>query len=527
MNKYLKFFIMFLFFILFSYFFTCYYVSKETPFYKCDFVEQNLFWFDYSELLKENFLLFFENLKNDLYNLNRNPFSILPLIPFSFFIHGFRLQFIMLVEIFYMFPVMLLTLYLFNKYFISGKQISNSIKTIIVSSVFLCPALWSSVIKGIPDIFGMIPILICWLLYFKYEFNKKLPAKVFLLFSVLIYISFLARRWYSVVILSLFISMIIENIITAVKSDDKFKQLGYTIFHLSVSSLIFFILAFFIQGGYFRRILESELNERAMYSSISIINDVLIDYTGIFVLITGLIGVCFYYKNKLVRFTAMNLAIYIFMFIVVMNNQLLWINHYIYIAVCLCIISCAGLYKLIEIINNKQMKYLFASFIILFNMVNFSLFFLFEFPGKSRILLARDFVPPVKSPNYDKIMELYNYLEDEYDKNPNIKTAMYGLHDDLGKYQFRCINPDGDFAKNSMDYERIVNDDFNDATYDEDYIIVLDPPGSFAPDEFNTKIQEVLKMFQNNVGIAKNYRKVKSIELSDNNKTVVSLYKKL
>ena len=512
------------------YFFTYSYLINETHIYQCDFVEQNIFWHDFSILLKENFVKFIETLKNDIYYLNRNPVSVLPLIPFYFLFKDFRLGFIFSVELLYMLPVMILIQHIFYEYFI--KYFCNNEETklkkrktlMILSSIFLFPILWHSVISGIADICGMIPILICYSIYFKYEFNKKIPFKILILFAFLLYVSFLLRRWYSVVIITFLTSIFIENIITSLKNSDKFKNIIFTIVNSGIISVLILLFANIFQGGYIKNIIKNELAERSVYSTDFNQLEILFGHLGLFISIISLIGLIFGLKNKLIRFSVINILIYLFTYLVIMNNQLLWINHFIYIAVLVCILFCSGLLQIVEFIKNKAFKTIFIIFIVIYNIFNFYTFFLIERPKQLEFLLPKTTAYPFKSRDYNKILKLYNYLEEEYNKNNNIKIVIYGLCNEIGYWQFKSINPDCKFTENLK--ERILDEAFEDAPYNEDIAIIFNPLGLYAPDKFNTKIKKVKEMFEQNKDFAKKYKKIQEIELTNEQKTKVTLYKR-
>ncbi len=515
-------------FLIFMYFFTYNYISKEVPLYPCDYVEQNIFLHDFSELLKNNFPEFLKNISHDIYNYNRNPFAIIFLLPFAFILKDFRAGFIFSVELVYMLPVMLLIWYIFNNFFYKTKEKLSCKSSILLflSSIFFFPAIWYSVISGMPDICGMIPVLICYCLYFKYEFNKKINFKILLLSAFLLYLSFLSRRWYSVVIVSFMSAIVIENLLISFKNNNKIKEFLYTIRNLGFISVFFCIFAYFIQGGYFRNIFQNELAERALYLVQFNQLNIIVEHIGLFVCIIAFIGLIFNLNNKLVRFSFLNILIYLFMFITVMNNQFLWINHFAYIAVLICILFCAGLYSAAKFLKFKILSNIFVFFIILFNIFNFYTFFLIEKPRQVKFLLPETTAYPMQFKDYDKVLELYNYLENEYNKNNNIEVALYGLCDKIGYWQFRSINPDSEFAKKAIKFERITDEDFKDASYNEDFVILFDPPGIYFSDEFSQEIRKINRMFKQNKGIAQNYKKVKEIKLRDDNKTKVTLYKR-
>lgn len=214
--------------------------------------------------------------------------------------------------------------------------------------------------QGIPDICGLVPLLIAFLLYFKNNLDEKYSLKNVILISLLLYLSFLFRRWYSVAIFAFFVSVFIENIVSALLSNEKFfqilKRVKYTLLNLFSIGALITSLGIILQYYYVKDIFLRESAEREMYiASYNQIPVIFYENIGSVVLIFSIIGIVAFCKNSVVRFVSYNLLLFIFTFLVLMKNQFLWINHYSYCAVLRnMILNGEGIgknYKLEKIIN--------------------------------------------------------------------------------------------------------------------------------------------------------------------------------
>jgi len=518
------------FFIVFTFCFSFFYISNETQLYQCDYVDQNLNYYDIGRLFIEDINSFFHKMKYEIYSLNRNPFLTVFLLPFYFIFKESRFGFVFAIQLIFMFPVMLLILKIFNQYVKDKTNNSLLYNLMIYSSIFLFPLLWLPSLKGIPDICGMIPILFACILYFKYGLNEKIPTKVILFLSLLLYLSFLLRRWYSVVILAFFVSAFLDNFIC---SFNKFsfknfvKTNLYLLLNVSIISFIGILAAFLIQGGYVRHIITNELNERALYIvNYNQLKVITLDHLGIIILFISILAIIKLIKNSVVRFFAINFMVYAFIFIIAMKNQFIWINHNLFLGVCAVILFISGLTVLYNYLKQPLLKNTLCILFIFYNLLNFYTFFISERPSYLQWILPSTSGCRLDIPDYNKVKELYSVLENEYNKNSNIKVAIYGLNNYIGYYQLRCLNPKSRFAKENIISETILDSDFRGLEINADYVIVINPLGLYAAEQYSRILIATQKMFLNNEGIAKNYKLIKSFEFSDGNKTNAFLFKR-
>ncbi len=530
MNKYIKYLLIFIF-ILFCYFFTKFYTNNEIALYRCDYVEQNLFYYDFGNyLVNHNFSRFFNEMFFDIKHWNRHPFLVIFLLPFYFIFKNSRFGFIFATEIIFMLPVMILTVLIIKNKIITK---NNSLfDFFIYSLVFLCPALWLCSLRGIPDICGMVPVLAAWILYFKDDMSSFKSFKTVIFVSILLYLAFLIRRWYSVVIFSFFVSVFAENIIhffiMKLKYNEILKKAGISLFNIFFSGIIIYFLAFLIQTEYIKNIILSESTERAIYSTgASLFEQLRIVFSqniGLLYSFFALAAIILLFKNKEIRFTLLNLFTYLFAFFIIMDSQFLWINHYLFPAICIIILFCQGVYKSLEYIKNIKIKNTIICIFIFLNLINFVKCFCIDKYEKLNFMLPYTNGHYIINANYEKIKNIYNYLENEYKKDNSVKIAIFGLNDNIGYYQLRELSGNSDFAKNNIFSETILDSDYQFKELLADYAIVIDPCDIYADETQSRMLHKTHDLFINKEGIAKNYVLVNKYDLSDGK--TIHLYKK-
>lgn len=430
-------FLLILLFIIFCAVFTNYYLSNETQLYICDKVEYNLYYYDYGNLLCTNPKQFFVQLFEQVQNLNRNPFFVIFLMPFYFIFKESRFGFIFSTQVVFMLPVMLLLVKIIKSYVLTEKSILQNI--LICSSIFLFPTIWLPSMQGIPDICGMIPLLIAFLIYFENNLDERYSIKNVVLISIFLYLSFLFRRWYSVAIFAFFVSVVIENLVRSLLANEKFlqivKKVINTLLNLFSIGALITLFGFIFQYSYVRNLIFNELSEREIYTvSYNQLENIFYYNIGSVVLVFSIVCLIAFYKNSVVRFITYNLFLFVFTYIVLMKNQLLWINHYSYCAVLIAALFTIGLCFVLKLIKNDIVKKIFVFIFLLFNLFNFYLFFIAEKSAFAEKFFAVTSQHPFVDPSYNVIKDIYSYLDEEYQKDNDIKVQQYGLNNSMGYF---------------------------------------------------------------------------------------------
>lgn len=515
-------------FIAFCAIFTNYYLTTETQLYVCDKVEYNLNYYDFGNLLLTDPKEFFVQMFNQVRTLNRNPFFVILLLPFYSIFKESRFGFIFATQVVFMLPVMLLLIKIIKSKVLTEKNICQDI--LIYSSILLFPSIWLPSMQGIPDICGLVPLLIAFLLYFKNNLDEKYSLKSVIFISVLLYLSFLFRRWYSVAIFSFFCSVFIENIVRALLSNEKFfqilKRVKYTLLNLSSIGALITVFGLLFQYFYVKDIIFNESAEREMYIvSYNQIPVIFFENIGLVVLIFSIIGIVAFCKNSVVRFISYNLVLFIFTYIVLMKNQFLWINHYSYCAVFFAFLFVLGMCIVLKLIKNNIANKIFVLILLLFNIFNFYTFFIAEKTPIEEKIFPLCSSHPFVDKSYSVVKDIYSYLEEEYQKDKTIKVQQYGLNNSMGYFQFRSIAPKSEFAKNAMQFEFGTDENNCIETLDAQIVIIPVPIFLFTDEKYSQYIIDTRNMILNGEGIGKNYKLEKIFKLNDDENTLVYIYK--
>ena len=530
-KKYLKLLFVFLF-CVFCYVFTSWFLTNERHLYHCDLVEFNLFYNDY---LSGLFIEPIETIKdfcNYVYNNNRTPAFCLFLIPFYPIFKAGRFSYMFLVEIVFMLPAMLLLMNIAIDDILKEKDGKESIPFIalIISTLFFFPPVWHPVLNGIPDICGLPFILCAALLYFKNRLDSKTSFLTLILIGFCLYLSFYTRRWYAISIVVFILSVFIENFVLSSINFENFKnfakKIAYTMLNLLIISLVVFVFAYAIQGGYLSKILETEGFERELY---------IVDYNqwkylfveniGLITLLLSIVGFVSFIKNSVVRFIFLNLFLFAFTYIVLMDNQFIWINHFVYIASFLSILVFLGMYKLSSMVPNKKLSSVLMFLFVAFNLYNFSTCFVIQKPQLVPQLFSGITSYPQINPDYEKVKNLKEFFVEEFEKNRNLKVAQLGMHSSVGTWQFWSLDIISKEFKNVFLFETLLDNEFQGLEINADYIILINPL-NVNFDEKNCRVlNSTANQFKNGTGIAKNYKLLNEFELEYPQSTL-KLFKK-
>ena len=530
-KKYLKLLFIFLF-CIFCYAFTSWFLTSEKHLYHCDLVEFNLFYNDY---LSGFFIEPIETIKkfaNYVYNSNRTPAFCLFLLPFYPIFKSGRFPYMFLVEIVFMLPVMLLLTNIVINYVLKDKEVKDCIPFIalIISTIFFFPPIWHPVLNGIPDICGLPFILCASLLYFKNRLDSKTSFLTLFLMGFCLYLSFYTRRWYAISIFVFILSIFIENFIQSSINYKNFKsfskKIAYTMLNLLIISLFVFLFSYAIQGGYLSRIFEAESFERELY---------LVDYNqwkylfienlGLITLLLSIVGFVSFIKNSVVRFVFLNSFLFAFTYIVLMDNQFIWINHFVYIAAFLSVLVFLGMFKLSGFVTNKKLSSVLMFLFVAFNLYNFSTCFVIQKPQVVPQLFSGITSHPQINPDYENVRMLKEFFAEEFEKNNNLKVAQLGMNLSVGPWQFWSLDIISKEFKNVFLFETLLDNEFQGLEVNADYIILINPL-NVSFDEKNCRVlNSTVSQFENGTGIAKNYKLINEFKLEYQQSTL-KLFKK-
>lgn len=542
-NNYIKLFAI-IFFIFLSAVFTSLWLHIEPQVYHCDKTEYQFFYYEYCWLFLHKFNFALKCFFSDIYHLGRNPFLTIFLLPFYVLFGKTRFGYVLGIEILFMLPVMIMIFNLAKQYIVKNSIIRYlPLLLAILLMIFFNTGFWYASLSGIPDIAGLIPFIGAIFIYQKIKIEEKGFYKQTILIALLLYLSFLIRRWYFVADTAFLLSAIaVSNfrILEGLKNQ-KNKLKIFTFKNLELLKKIIFISLIMLSCGLLFQfnfvytdllqpdvIEEFELYEVPLLSQIKnlygIIGPVLL------LLIAGGIFCTFRKKYRYFGiFCVFNLFIYLLIFLF---TQIIWHNHML-VVVLWSVLIIMFLFDTVYFILNKNSNhsvivtftdtlyiiikkklltaiiFFIISLYLLFNFLSY--FFLPQYKYNNFLFPQYD-VRNEFNRNYNDIKPLWDFIYKTYKKNPNDTFIMFGGDSSLIDYwTLRSISNDNEIFINNFKESFLLDDvDQVDLSFlNCKYIILIQPMILYGFDEEDCQIvSAIYRMFGLHKGIANSYKEV-------------------
>ena len=148
------------------------------------------------------------SIRHDDYNL----LPILPLMPFHFLFGGGRLPYILAIANLYAFPTILLFFFLFKTTFSPSSRKQSFLPYLSSLTLSLLPQFWVPVLRGFPDVIGVLIITVVLLFYFRHPIEEQTFINL-LPVSLLLVLMILMRRWYAFWVVSFFMALFFDGFI--------------------------------------------------------------------------------------------------------------------------------------------------------------------------------------------------------------------------------------------------------------------------------------------------------------------------
>lgn len=344
-----------LFAVAFSYIF----VLREHNVY---FWDARGYWIQFDESVK--LLLnspsdYFRFLRKSIKYSNYNASSVALLIPFGVLFGTSRAVYIIAISIAYFLPLCLIIAALMQR--IAKETSKSDFKMWLWLSISITyPSLWFPIMRGAPDIIGLIPFGLIILIVIKTPTNK-IKIGPFITVGVLLWLPFLFRRWYVYSIIALALTSPFLSIYVTKKYDSITKIVKYTILNYLLSALTLLLAIFLFQKNLIKEILSSQYSQEFVAYQTTNYAHVMnfIDYFGIINIIILMIAAvsCFFNKKTTpyILYGFSNLIITLFLFT---RTQAFTNHHYLPIAfwclylACMTIIALSAQIKSIKIRSN-------------------------------------------------------------------------------------------------------------------------------------------------------------------------------
>jgi hypothetical protein len=284
--------------------FAAYYVNQEHSVYVWDYKLYWLFYRDFGSSLVQHPMdalhSLIESIQNDDYNL----LPVLPLSPFAWLFGTSRLTYILAITNVALLPSALIISLLAQRILPQQfpKPSLSPPLVLATASVLMLPSMWSPVLRGFPDVLGVLVIGSILLLHFAKPLAEQRWAHLVttgLLHCLLV----LLRRYYSFWVVAFFPALTVAQCLDIYqRHDGVWKLYVATIRNAVVIGVTFTIALFVIATPLILRILHTDYSDiySAYKSSSSLLEaaEKLFSYFGWSVIICGLVGLTWLTMRK-------------------------------------------------------------------------------------------------------------------------------------------------------------------------------------------------------------------------------------
>lgn len=375
------------------------FVNYEHNIYYWDFVG----FYDTVKNLDYNYNINFimNSIKNDDYNV-----SSLVLFPYILKMFDFsRLSFIIAITVLYFIPVICIFSYICTV-IIKKKSYVMPVALVIIGC---CPAFWTPILRGLPDVGGLIFVLLSIIICIKKDFSI-LNVKYAIILGCALYAPFLLRRWYAYTQVSILISLPIFNYFIF-NSRINFKKIFTLIINFIISGLCAALIMFLLQKNVIIRILMTDYSIIYQAYHTTYIDSIkrVISSTGLWytpLLVFAFYRSCIDIKNIDSKFFFFCMYNLIFSFYLFSNTQSPSIQHVIPFAMWICFMLVISISYIMK--NNKMCHIIIECFLFFTIFGNFIVFNKFNFIDNFSIL----FPSSVRQMQVDKY-ESYKRLAKE------------------------------------------------------------------------------------------------------------------
>ncbi len=400
--------------------FTIYFVTQERYVYYWDWAGYWLKYIDLSTSLTQqpgNTLdAMIDSVRNDDYN----PLPVLPLVPFAWLFGTSRLSYILAITNIALLPSVFIIVLLAQR--ILSQQFSKpSFSSLILAgtSVLMLHPLWVPVLRGMPDVLGILVIGSILLLHFaKPLAEQKLSHLVTT--GLLLCLLVLLRRWYAFWVVSFFPALAVAQCLDIYQQHGViWRQYLITIRNAVIIGLTFSIALFTIATPLILRILHTDYADiySAYKSSNSLLESAekLIPYFGWSVIICGLSGLVWLAVRKDTRVVGSFLIIQLFIvFGLFLRTQDFGMQHYYLLIPCLSLGIAVMITGLWTQISNGLWRLVSVGFVFAMLITNFTTAFIPKASNVSNILGS--FVPqarfyPLIRHDLDELGHLLTHLD--------------------------------------------------------------------------------------------------------------------
>lgn len=470
----------------------------------------------------------FSALKNLSRSIREDDYNLLPIVfpsVFNILPLSQRLSYILSLVICYFIPLILLLNIFFKDIGVARKSIHY---TFISIFYILFVPFWAPILRGYPDIIGVIFVLLAVMLTIRTNLLVNIQWKKVIILGLLLWMPFVLRRWYAYTIVSLYLSLPLLNLFLYKNNKTSIKNIFKVLFNFLISGLVSIILALFFQYDLIIRVINSDYSsmysayQTELYQSVKfLINNV--GYV-IFYPFLCFLFLCNSENRKYIVFFVFNLF---FSFWLFTRTQQPGIQHNLPFSMWISFVFIFGMISVLNKLNNSRiLLYGFLLFLItiLFSSLNYSLF-------NKKYLMNQYYSPirtlPLKVDNYDNYVKLSSFLENLAHKgNQKNRITIYSSSGNLNGDMFDTISNRRlrEYITPTKDVD--LRDLINIDGLTSRYVIVTSPVQTHLPEASQQIVSIPVSSIINGTDIGKAYRKVENGEFLLSSGTIAYIYEK-
>lgn len=446
-----------------------YYVAQEDNIYYWDYIGYWRAWQELSAQITAAPWHGLQLLQQSIHSSDYNTAPVFLLYPFSLIPLPSRSAYILSLVITYLLPVCLFVSCIARAF--AANKTAIALFTFTFALTFT--PFWAPVLRGYPDISGLIPILLVVIYSMKHDLSGKFHFRDALSIGFLLWLPFLLRRWYAYTIVILYGTLPVFNYYWH-KNDNPGKHRLFTISkHIMVAGIISIAFACLFQGGLIHRIASTNYNDiySAYYSPMSTNLAIFLNRIGYYFLplpILGIMAIFTAKKRESRIFAAFCLANLCLAFILFSRTQAPDMHHTLPFALWTLFLAIIGIIHLLEIWPIRVFSRYALPFLLALNTIALcSALFIGQtllFPRKNM---------PLQLTNIAEMQRLINTLDKlvGQEKTFAFLSSSYAMnYDMLRTFSGRKF---GTRQLESLDVD--LRDRFNAAILRADYLVVADP----------------------------------------------------
>jgi hypothetical protein len=526
----------FLVLVIIANLFTVCFITQEHYIYYWDWAGYWLKYMDLSTSLSHQPMNTLDSLINSVRNDDYNPLPVLPLVPFAWLFGTSRLTYILAITNVALLPSVFIITVLAQR--VLSQQFSRSSFILISTSVLMLHALWVPVLRGMPDVLGILVIGNILLRLFAQPFaEQKLSHLVTI--GLLLCLLVLIRRWYAFWVVSFFPALAVVQCLDIYQHHGVvWRQYINTIRNIIIIGMTFSIALFTIATPLMLRILHTDYADiySAYKSSHSLLESAekLIPYFGWGVIICGLSGLVWLVTRKDTRVVGSFLITQLFIvFGLFLRTQDFGMQHYYLLMPAIGLGIAVMLIGLWTQINNKLWRLISVGFVFVVLITSFITAFIPKASNVSNILGS--FVPqarfyPFIRHDMDELARLLNHLnklEARQQGDIYMLASSFTLNSEILDVACRFSTQQWDFCDHLLNTNDVdKRDGFPRQFLHAHYLVVASPVQYHLRAEDQRVVGVLLREVMKKQGIGSSFQRLPD-EFRLDNEITVWIYEKV